>query len=181
MGGHERVECRGRRVVFVSDVETLPNGRVSRVDRVLFPSSVTVLPLDEESCRVTLLRQYRPAIGEWILEAPAGVIDDGELPEEAARRELEEEAGLSPSKLVKLGEGYTSPGYSTEYMHIYLALNPVATRSNPEDYEVISGVVEYGLDKAISGILKGEIRDIKTILTIYGAYRYCSTRQTRAQ
>ncbi|MEB3774519.1 MAG: NUDIX hydrolase [Desulfurococcales archaeon] len=158
-----QVECRGRRVSFQASVEELPNGRRVLVDRVRFPDSVAVLPVDGD--RVLLVKQYRPAIGEWTLEAPAGTIKEGEAPEEAARRELAEEAGMDAGELVKVGEGYVSPGYSTEYMHLYIASKLRRAEAEPEDYEVITGGVWIGLEEALS-----RVRDVKTILLL-NAYR----------
>lgn len=169
----ERVECRGRRVLFQSRVEELPNGRRVRIDRVVFPDAVAVLPLETRGCRVAVIRQYRPAVGEWLLEAPAGVIDEGESPEEAARRELEEEAGLRAARLYWVATGYASPGYSTEKLHYYLALDPVGSEARPEDYEVIEELLWVTIDEAVGMVRRGEIMDSKTILLLLAAEKYC--------
>jgi len=168
-----RVECRGRRVRLVVEEATLPNGARRLVDRVEFPDAVAVLPLDTRDCRAALIRQYRPAVGEWLLEAPAGVIDPGESPEEAAARELEEEAGLKPTRLEKVAVGYASPGYSTEKLYYYLAPDPQQARARPEEYEVIEGVSWVPLGDALRMIEEGEIRDSKTILLLLAAARRC--------
>lgn len=170
----DRVECRGRRVAFTSRIEELPNGVKLRVDRVTFPNSVTVLPITTRDCTVYLIKQYRPAVGEWLLEAPAGVIDPGESPEEAASRELAEETGLHGGKLVKIAEGYTSPGYSTEYMYIYLALDPEHGEARPENYEVIEELVKLSITEALSMIREAKIRDLKTVYSIIAGKDYCS-------
>ncbi len=156
------VECRGRRVVFRAEEMVLPNGARVLVDIVEFPGSVAVLPVEEG--RVLLVRQYRPSVGGWTLEAPAGTLRPGEDPEEAAARELEEEAGARPGRLVKVGEGYVSPGYSTEYMHLYLAYDLEWTGPRPEEHEVIEGVVWVGLREALE-----RVRDVKTLLLVYAA------------
>ena len=168
-----RIECKGRRVRLVVEEVKLPNGRTRLVDRVEFPDAVAVLPLKTRECEVGLIRQYRPAVDEWLLEAPAGVIDEGESPEEAAARELEEEAGLRPGRLVKVARGYASPGYSTETLHYYLVLDPVEAEARPEDYEVIEGLSWYPIGKALEMVESGEIRDSKTILLILSAARRC--------
>ncbi len=159
----EVVECRGRRARFWSGPMRLPNGAVVRVDRVIFPDSVAVLPVYRDGT-VVLLRQYRPAVDDWVLEAPAGVVEDGEDPEEAAARELEEEAGLKPGRLELVGEGYVSPGYSTEYMRLYLAWDPVAGEARPEEHEVIERTLRLSVDEAL-----GRVRDVKTLLLLYAA------------
>ncbi|MEB3787380.1 MAG: NUDIX hydrolase [Desulfurococcales archaeon] len=161
-----RVECKGRRVRFQAGLEELPDGRRILVDRVLFPDSVAVLPVDGDG-GIILIRQYRPSTGEWLLEAPAGTIKEGEAPEEAARRELLEEAGLEASELVRVGMGYVSPGYSTEKMTLYIARGLKPGEARPEYYEAIEGTVKLGLDEALTLVEKGEIRDVKTILLLY--------------
>ena len=170
----EVVKCRGRRVVFESRIEELPNGRRIRVDRVIFPDAVAVLPLFTDDCSVVLIKQYRPAPGEWLLEAPAGVLEEGENPEEAAARELEEEAGLKPRRLVRVASGYVSPGYSTEMLHFYLALDPARGAVSPEEHEVIVESMRVPVDEALDMVRRGEIRDAKTILLIQAAAMECS-------
>ncbi len=170
----EPLECRGRRVVFKSYVEVLPNGRRVRVDRVEFPDSVAVLPLYTSSREVVLLRQYRPSIGKWIIEAPAGTLKPGEPPEEAAKRELEEEAGLKATRLVKIAAGYLAPGYSTEKMTLYIAPNPEAGEARPEEHEVIV-TLRMRLEEALEKVERGEIEDVKTILLLLAARIYLET------
>ncbi len=172
-----RVECRGRRVLFKSQVEELPNGARVRVDRVIFPNSVTVLPLRTSECRILLIRQYRPAVGEWLLEAPAGVLEEGEDPGEAAAREMEEEAGLRPRELLQVASGYVSPGYSTEYMHLYIGLSPVEAMARPEEHEVITDRIWLSVDDAVEMIRRGELRDVKTILLVYAVRDLCTGAQ----
>lgn len=170
----DSVECRGRRVTFTSRLEELPNGARIRVDRVVFPRAVTILPLSRRDCTLYLIRQYRPAVGEWLLEAPAGVIDSEESPTEAAARELAEETGLHGGKLVKIAEGYMSPGYSTEYMYIYLALDPEHGEARPENYEVIEELVKLSITEALSMIREAKIRDLKTVYSIIASKDYCN-------
>ncbi|MFN4046517.1 MAG: NUDIX hydrolase, partial [Acidilobaceae archaeon] len=100
--------CKGRRVLFEYEYEVLPNGVEVLVDRVIFPDSVAVLPLTGDGW-VFLVRQYRPTIRKWVLEAPAGTLKPGEDPRDAALRELEEEAGLTTDNLEYVGGGYVSP------------------------------------------------------------------------
>ncbi len=160
----EVVTCKGRRAELWSGFVTLPNGARVRVDRVKFPNSVAVLPLFSDGT-VVLLRQYRPAVEDWVLEAPAGVVEPGEDPRSAAARELEEEAGLrvDPRRLILVGEGYVSPGYSTEVMSLFIALDPEKSQARPEEHEVIE-TVRMGLSEALS-----RVRDVKTLLLLYAA------------
>ena len=163
------VSCRGRRVLFESFYEVLPNGVRILVDRVTFPNSVAVLPVTRSSREVVLVRQYRPSIGRWLLEAPAGTVREGEDPREAAIRELEEEAGLIAGELEDVGGGYVSPGYSTEFMKLYIAWDPVAGRPRREPHEVME-VVKLNIDEALRMAYSGGIEDVKTIALIHIAY-----------
>lgn len=173
MAGVEEVRCKGRRAEFWSGPVTLPNGVKVRVDRVRFPNSVAVLPLFSDGS-VVLLRQYRPAVGGWVIEAPAGVVEPGEDPRSAAVRELEEEAGLKaePESLIMVGEGYVSPGYSTEVMTLFIAVDPQEVQARPEEYEVIE-TVRMGLDEALA-----RVRDVKTLLLLYAAKALVKGRST---
>ncbi len=163
------VSCRGRRVLFESFYEILPNGVKVLVDRVSFPNSVAVLPVLRNSKEVILVRQYRPAIGKWILEAPAGTLRSGEDPREAAIRELEEEAGLVVRELEEVGGGYVSPGYSTEFLKLFIAWDPVSGTPRREPHELMY-IERLGIDEALKMIQHGHIEDIKTITLIFIAY-----------
>lgn len=103
-------------------VETVEqdDGRLSRREIVSHPGSVGVLPLTTDG-RVVLVRQYRPAIGDCLLEIPAGLIDANEEPEIAARRELLEETGCEARRCDLIGTFWLSPGYSTEACHLFVA------------------------------------------------------------
>ena len=165
-----RQECRGRRAVFRVEEVVLPNGHRMLIDRLVFPRAVAVLPVYSDGTAV-LIRQYRPVVGEYVLEAPAGVIDEGETPEEAARRELEEETGLRARELIPLGLGYTSPGYSTEVLYLYLALDPEQGEARPEEHEIVENQL-FPLEALMRMIREGAIRDLKTIALISTAYVY---------
>ncbi len=171
----ELVECKGRRVLFRVEEKTLPNGYKMKVDRVIFPNAVAILPVIGE--KIVLIKQYRPVIDKYILEAPAGVIDKGETPEEAALRELAEETGFRARELVRVGSGYVSPGYSTEKLYLYLAPNPEPGESTPEEHEIIRNV-EVSLGDAMTMISTGEISDVKTILLVLAAYYYVRCNKT---
>ena len=160
-----RISCTGRRVRFESELKELPNGASVLVDRVIFPRSVAVLPAWKEG-KIALIRQYRPSIDKWILEVPAGTIDEGESAEGAAAREMEEEAGLRPGRLEEVGRGYVSPGYSTEHLTLYIAWDPVEGRAAAEVHEVIEKRVIVSLEEALEMMRRGEIEDVKTILLL---------------
>ena len=153
-------------MVFESRMERYPDGRRVRVDRVIFPNSVAVLPFYSSSCEIALIEQYRPSIRSFLLEAPAGTISEGEDPAEAALRELAEEANLRPTRLEQVALGYVSPGYSTELMHLFIAWDPEPAKGTAESYELIVGTRKLGLSEALEMIRNGHIKDVKTILLI---------------
>ena len=93
-----------------------------------------------EDDNVLLVSQYRDAVGKELLEIPAGGVDPGEDVETAVKREMQEETGYLPQKLVNLGGFYLAPGYSTEYLHLYLATDLVPSRLVAEDTEGITVV-----------------------------------------
>ncbi|WP_054850474.1 NUDIX hydrolase [Vulcanisaeta sp. JCM 14467] len=154
----------GRRVTLDVSRVVLPNGHEMNVEKVVFPHAVAALPI-YESDKVVLLRQYRPVIGNYILEVPAGVVEEGEKPEEALVRELNEEVGAEVDYFEKLFEGFTSPGYSTEYLTIYYANVKKLSEPRPEPHEVINRVI-ISLRDAFDMVLNGNIADMKSALAI---------------
>jgi ADP-ribose pyrophosphatase len=126
--------------------------------------SVAALPVHEDG-RVVLVRQYRYAVGARVWELPAGRVDPGEAPEDGARRELEEEVGLSPRSLEPLLVFWTTPGFCDEVMHLYRAtgLEPVPPR--PDEDERIEAVA-LTLDEAREMMRRGEIREAKTVVAL---------------
>ena len=114
----------------------LPNGRTTYISYIHHPGAVIIAPLLDADT-VVMIRQFRPSIGRYIYELPAGTIDLPEKPLTCAKRELMEETGFSAKKYKKLGTIYPVPGYSTEIIHIFKAEGLTAGGSHPEDYEVI--------------------------------------------
>jgi ADP-ribose pyrophosphatase len=110
----------GRAFTIRRDTLRLPDGRETRFDIVEHIGSVVILPLDVDG-QLLFVRQYRHAAGLDLLELPAGTLDKGESPEACARREVREETGMAAGRLELLGGFYLAPGYSTEYMYVYMA------------------------------------------------------------
>jgi ADP-ribose pyrophosphatase len=112
------------------DEVRFPNNQTTHLDIIEHVGAVTIVPIDADG-RILFVSQYRHATGNELLELPAGTLDEGESPENCALREIREETGYAAGNLTKLGEFYLAPGYSTEYMFVYLAteLNPVTRRS----------------------------------------------------
>ena len=127
--------------------------------------AAVIVPVLEENL-IVFVRQYRYAVGEDLLEIPAGTCDEGESPEDCARRELEEETGFKCGELQKILECYVAPGYSTEKLHFYLAQKLTRTKQNPEEDESLS-VEMIPLSSALSKIRDGKICDAKTICALH--------------
>lgn len=154
--------------VVVADFEA-PDGTVFRRDVVRSPGAVAAVPMHagpDGTAVVTLVRQYRPAFDEIVIEVPAGMRDvPGEPPEETARRELVEEAGWAPGRLDLLVAMYPSAGMTDAVTHIYLArdLTPAPRRAHGPEEDHLE-VLQLPLARAVELIGAGEIRDAKTII-----------------
>jgi len=154
-----------------------PDGSESELEIIRHPGACAVLPMYRRGerrggtgPRVVLLRQYRYAAGGVLWEVPAGKLDGGEQPRSCALRELEEETGLRAHELVPLGVILTTPGFTDERIHLFLALELTEGVAALEPDEFIE-TVELGFDDAITAIDKGEIVDAKTICTLLLARR----------
>jgi len=158
----ERRLCRGKRVALVQRVYRIGNDFVAR-DVVCFGQSVAVLAIKNN--KVLLIKQFRPPIGRWIIEIPAGRVEPGEQPEQAAVRELREEVGYEPGRLTKISSVYPSPGYSDEVIHIYLATDLRYVGASPEAGELIE-VIEVDMDRALDIVLSEGVADAKTVLAL---------------
>jgi ADP-ribose pyrophosphatase len=138
-----------------------PDGTTRLREIVEHVAGAAVVAIDSEQ-HVVLVRQPRPAVDTRLLELPAGLVDPGEQPIDSARRELEEETGYVAGRLEPLVSCYTSPGFSTELIHIFVATDLRQGVVRPEDDEEIE-VVHLPLDRAIDQVLHGEISDAKTV------------------
>ena len=149
--------------VFEVTVDTVREGDKTYVREVVHHrGSAVILPAFDDGT-IALVRQYRHPTVKYLLELPAGGLEDRERPEEAAARELEEELGLVAGKLEKLCEFFVSPGFCAEKMWLYLATDLTETARRPEDDEVIE-VVRLPIKRALQMITDGEIEDAKTII-----------------
>jgi ADP-ribose pyrophosphatase len=156
--------------VFEEEV-TLPHGRVSRQSRIEHQPCIAVVPVDENG-QIILIRQYRHAVGQFLLEIPAGGLDVGEESiEDCVQRELAEEIGYQAKRLVKLFSGYLVPGYCDEYMHYYLALGLFPAPLPPDDDEDIESI-RVSREDAGKMIKNGDICDSKTALGLLMALEY---------
>ena len=148
------------------DTVRLQDGREFEMEVIEHSRSVVVVPVTDKGS-VLLVRQWRQATGDWLLEAPAGRLEQGESPADAAQRELREETGFSAKELRPLGGFWTAPGLFTEYMYTFLAtgLEPAPLPQDPgEDVRV----EEVRLDEVPGMIESGAIQDAKTIASVLG-------------
>ena len=128
------------------------------------PGAVGIVALKENG-DIVMVKQYRKAVEQVLLELPAGKLEQGENPLDCAARELTEETGYTAGDLRYLVSFYTSPGFSNEVMHMFLATDLKEGKNDPDDDEMVE-TVEISRDRAIDMILKGEIKDGKTIAGI---------------
>ncbi len=150
------------RVIEVT-VDTVREGGKSYVREVVHHrGSAVILPAFDDGT-IGLVRQYRHPAARYLLECPAGTLDDKEPPEAGAARELEEELGLVAGKLEKLSEFFISPGFCEEKMWLYLATDLTETAQRLEEDEMIE-VVRLPIERALQMITDGEIEDAKTII-----------------
>lgn len=148
----------------------LPDEKTTWFDLVVHPGAVTLIPIDSKG-RVLLVRQYRHAVGKELLELPAGTLEAGEDPDVCAAREVREETGMSAGKINKIGEFYLVPGYSTEYMYIYIASELQADPLPGDDDEFIT-VETYPLEELPDLISKGVLQDAKSLAALSLAQPY---------
>jgi len=169
----ERIDRReifaGRVVRLSVDRVRLPNGNVTELELIRHPGAAAAVPLASDGT-VLLVRQYRYAASDWLLEVPAGKLDPGEGPEPCALREVEEETGYRPGRLDSLGWIFTTPGFTDEKIWLYLALDLVATRQELQHDEVLT-VVRMPLAEAVERAAAGEIRDAKSVCALLRAAR----------
>jgi ADP-ribose pyrophosphatase len=159
---------KGRIVHLTIEDVTLPNGHAMSIEIVRHPGAAAVAALDDQR-RVTLLRQYRHAAGGYLWEVPAGKLDDGESPETCAARELAEEVGLAADRLERVGSIVTTPGFTDEVIHLFVATGLRAVPSALGADEVIESVVTLPLAEALDMVRRDEIRDAKTIAALVHA------------
>ena len=147
-----------------SGVLSEPGGVRARRDIIRHSGSVAVLPVHDDG-RVMLVRQYRCAYGKMVIELPAGRIDRGETPLQAAKRELREEAGLGARKWERLLRILPSPGFCDETVTLYRATGFFASPSEPDPDERIE-IRDLSLPAALDLVARGRIEDAKTVVAL---------------
>jgi ADP-ribose pyrophosphatase len=155
--------------VIAVDVERveLPNRAIAELEIIRHPGGAAVVAVNAKR-EVCLLRQYRHALAGWLWELPAGKLDGREKPLRAARRELEEEAGVTAARWTALGEFVSSPGVFTEVVHLFLATGLDLTQARPEAGEVFE-LRWVPLARALAFSENGTIVDGKTVVGLMRA------------
>lgn len=161
----------GRILKLRVDTVRTADGRESTREVIEHAPCIAVIAIDEND-HLLLERQYRQALRKTILEIPAGGIDPGETPEQAVVREMREETGFKPQKVERIGGFYSTPGFSDEYLHLFLATDLVPSRLHSEDTAAIE-VVRLPVSEIPAIVSSGQIEDSKTVagLLLYHEYR----------
>jgi ADP-ribose pyrophosphatase len=159
----------GRVINLDVDTVEFPDGSVGELEMVRHPGASAVLPfLSEprsEDPQILLIKQYRYAADAFVLEVPAGRLEPGESPEDCAHRELQEETGCTAERVVRLTTVYTTPGFTDEKIHLFMATGLTRGEANREADEFVENVV-MTLSRALTMIESGEISDGKTAVAL---------------
>jgi ADP-ribose pyrophosphatase len=149
--------------IFDVTVDTVREGDQTFVREIVrHPGSVVILPVFDDNT-IALVRQYRHPAVKYLLELPAGTLNESEQPQIGAARELEEELGVVAGNLEKLAEFFVSPGFLSEKMWLYFATDLRETEQRLEEDEAIE-IVRVSIERALQMITEREIEDAKTII-----------------
>lgn len=159
----------GRLLKFRIDQVELPDGNQSRREIIEHPGGVTIIPISPER-KIIMVKQYRRAADQVLLELPAGKLDAGENLEDCAVRELKEETGYKAGSIKELFTFYTTPGYSTENLHLYLAEDLCYGKQETEEGEFIE-VAKIYPERIPDLVFAGKIKDSKTIVGLMVYYQ----------
>ena len=147
-----------------------PGGATVQYDIIAHIGSVSIVPVDENG-QIYFVRQYRHAAELDLLELPAGTLEPGEPPEEAAAREIREETGMAAQTLKNIGSFYLAPGYSTELMHVFLATGLTYDPLEPDSDEYLS-VEKLSVAEAFRLAESGQMQDAKSMAALLLARPY---------
>ena len=152
---------QGRNFKVRRDTLKTPDGRETKLEIIEHGGSVVLVPVDSEE-NILFVRQYRHATGKEILELPAGTRDEEEPFEVCAAREIREETGMEAGRLQKVGEFYLAPGYSSEFMAVFLATDLKHNPLNPDDDEFLQ-VEKVPLQEVTAMFERGGVPDSKSL------------------
>jgi ADP-ribose pyrophosphatase len=166
---------KGRVISLRIDTVITTDGRTAKREIVVHNGAVAMVAVDEKD-NILLVRQFRTPAGKVLLEVPAGTIEQGEKPDETVPRELQEETGYLPQKVTKLGGFYSAPGFSTEFIHIYLTTNLKPSRLEADDTKEIE-LIRMPVNEAKKLIDSGTICDAKSVAGILLYMNYLKTHK----
>lgn len=155
---------KGRVINITKDEVICPNGQTSLREIVHHRGGVAILFKVDD--KFIFEKQYRYAMNEEIIEMPAGKLEEGEIPLEAAKRELLEETGYRPLEMIHLGDSYPTPGYSTEVIHLYYCPKAVKEERHLDNDECID-LIYLTLEEIEEMIAQGKIKDSKSVASIF--------------
>jgi ADP-ribose pyrophosphatase len=167
---NHRLLYQGRVFSVWQDEVRLPDGNHATIDVVKHTGAITLVPIDRDG-QIWFIRQYRHPANRVLLELPAGMMEVGEHPETTAAREIREEIGMSADLLEKIGEFYLAPGYSDEYMYVYLATGLQPSPLDPDADEFLT-IEKMSYEEAIKMAEAGQIQDAKTLAALFLARAY---------
>ena len=159
----------GRIIDLDVDTVKFPDGSTGQLEMIRHPGAAAVVPFVDPpgsaDPRVIMLRQFRHAANGYVWEIPAGRLEPGEPPEACARRELQEEAGMSAERVLPLTSILTTPGFTDELIHLFAAhnLSPVPTAREADEFMEVHEIRWSEVGRRIKD---GEIRDAKTLTAL---------------
>lgn len=160
---------QGRIIHLDVDTVGFPDGSTGQLEMIRHPGASAVVPfLDDPAApdpRVLLIRQFRHAAESFIWEIPAGRLDPGETPEDCARRELAEETGRRAGRLARLTTIYTTPGFTDERIHLFLA-EQLEEGNHRREADEFMEVHEVAWSDVLSMMERGEVQDAKTLVAL---------------
>ncbi|MGF1755009.1 NUDIX hydrolase [Vibrio makurazakiensis] len=149
-------------ISLVEETIKLPNGKSIEHTTIHHPGAAVILPITANN-QVILINQFRPSLGKWLLELPAGTMEHGEIPLECAARELEEETGYSADELFSLGQVTPLAGFCDEIQYLFVAKGLTLTSRYQCDEDEIIEVIEVSVEELENKIKNDQITDTKTI------------------
>lgn len=155
---------KGRVINITKDEVVCPNGQTSLREIVHHRGGVAILFKVDD--KFIFEKQYRYAMNEEIIEMPAGKLEEGEIPLEAAKRELLEETGYRPLEMIHLGDSFPTPGYSTEVIHLYYCPKAIKEERHLDNDECID-LIYLTLEEIEEMIAQGKIKDSKSVASIF--------------
>ena len=158
----------GKVMTVIRDDVEVADGHKSFREVVLHSGGVVIAAMKDAET-ILLVKQYRYPLKQTVLELPAGKLEVGENPDEACKRELEEETGYLAKNWKSLGYINTTPGICTEKLYLYLASDLEFVGEHPDEGEIIK-CFEYKLSDVMNLINNGEINDAKTICALHRAF-----------